>query len=156
MALAVTRTIASRGLMSFGSGTVSTRTSCRSCQQSARMALAPAAWLPAGARGFARLEDGARAPQRVGEQALRRASHDARERRAERAAARRVLEVRRDDGAALAGRVAKGERAEMRELLGAQPAPRQLFVRHIARDVHVGVAERRQVLGAREIRVDLG
>src|SRR5690349_3481485 len=98
MAVLVTRTIASRGLMSFGSGTVSTRTSCRSCQQSARMALAPAARLPAGARRFAGLEDRARAPQRIGKEPLRRAAHDARERGAERAAARRVLEVRGDDG----------------------------------------------------------
>src|SRR5438067_13931370 len=117
MALSVTRTIASRGLMSFGSGAVSTRTSCRSCQQSARMALAPAARLPAGARGFARLEDGARAPQRIGYQPLRRAPHHPRERCAERAAAWRVLEMRGDDGAARPRRVAKAERAEMGELL---------------------------------------
>src|SRR5919201_5057838 len=126
MAALVTRTIASRGLMSFGSGTVSTRTSCRSCQQSARMALAPAAWLPAGARGFARLEHGARAPERIGDQPLRRASHHARERRAERAAARRILEMCGDDGAAPARRIAEAERAEVRKLLVAQSPPRQL------------------------------
>src|SRR5438552_17925824 len=119
--------MASRGLMSFGSGTVSTRTSSRSCQQSARMMLAPAARLAAGARGFARLEDGARAAQRIGDQALRRAPHDARERRAERAAARRVLEMRADDGAARTGRIAEAERAEVLEPLAAQPAPRQLL-----------------------------
>src|SRR5438270_8747099 len=103
--------MASRGLISFGSGTVSTRTSSRSCQQSARMALAPAARLAAGARGFARFEDGARAAQRIGYQPLRRAPHHARQRRAERAAAWRVLEMRGDDGAARSGRVAEAERA---------------------------------------------
>src|SRR5204862_7731807 len=98
--------MASRGLMSFGSGTVSTRTSSRSCQQSARMALAPAARLPAGARRFAGLEDVARAPERIRDHALRRATHVARERRAKRAAAWRLLEVLGDDGAARPGSVA--------------------------------------------------
>src|SRR5437660_9282237 len=156
MALSVTRTIASRGLMSFGSGTVSTRTSCRSCQQSARIALAQAARLPAGARGFARLEDGARVAQRIGDEPLRRASHYARERRAERAAARRVLEMRRHDGAAATGCVAKAKRAEMRELLATQPPPRKLLVGDVARDVHLGVGERWQGLRPREVGQDLG
>src|SRR5690349_6106272 len=127
--------MASRGLISFGSGTVSTRTSSRSCQQSARIALAPAARLAAGARGFARLEDGARAAQRIGEEPLRRASHDARERHAERAAAWRVLQVRGDDRAARAGRVAEAERAEVREPVAAQPAPGELLVGDVACNV---------------------
>src|SRR5207248_1055439 len=89
-------------------------------------------------------------------QALRRASHDARERRAKRATAWRVLEMRGDDGAARAGRVAEAERAEVRELLATQPAPCERFIGDVARDVHVDVGKRRQVLGTREVRIDLG
>ncbi|TMH41259.1 MAG: hypothetical protein E6H54_16875 [Betaproteobacteria bacterium] len=94
--------------------------------------------------------------QRIGDEPLRRASHYARERRAERAAARRVLEMRRHDGAAATGCVAEAERAEMRELLATQPPPRKLLVGDVARDVHLGVGERRQVLRPREVGIDLG
>src|SRR6185436_16375529 len=109
MALAVTRTIASRGFRIFGSGTDSTRTSWRPCQQSARMALAAAARLTRGGRRLAGLEQRARLAQRVDDQALRRAAHDAREHRAERAAGRHVLEPCGDDRAASPGSVAQFE-----------------------------------------------
>ena len=44
----------------------------------------------------------------------------------------------------------------MRELLATQPPPRKLLVGDVARDVHLGVGERRQVLRPREVGIDLG
>src|SRR5581483_2946142 len=141
MALAATRTIASRGFRIFGSGTDSTRTSCRPCQQSARMPLAAAARLPRGGRCLAGLEEGARAAQRVDDDALRRAAGDAREHCAERAPRRHVLQPRGDDRAAAAGRVAELERAEAQQPLAAQRAPGELVAVARADDIERRVGE---------------